>query len=54
MARERPVPQQTPQDRFYLALPLIFSAEGLQVEKALRKLEAVIVEDPQFAMALLQ
>ncbi len=52
IARDKQAVERTLQDRFYLALPYIFSAEGLQVENALREMEAVVVEDPSFAMAL--
>ena len=52
VAREKQPTERTAQDRFYLALPFVFSAEGLQVENALRELERVVVEHPQLGMAV--
>lgn len=51
-ARDQAESDRTVSDRFVLALPYIYSAEGTQVEKALEEFNAVSEEDPHLGAAL--
>ncbi len=52
VAREKPEAERTAQDLFLLALPLIYSAEGVNIEQVLRTLDAANAADPSFGPSL--
>ena len=52
LAREKPEQTRSARDNYHLALPLIYSAEGIRTDEALAALDAVLEQSSELAPAL--